>query len=602
MEKFQLSSSERRTSLLIIIALMMMGISIGLFKLQILQHSELYSQSENNRIRVMPIIPKRGRIFDRHGNIIVDNRPSYTVSIIPAEEIKGVTVQKLSELIKMDTTEIRKRIKRNLVSHYQPASIKRDVSFEIIAVLEEQSGSFPGVTYQQELVRKYKSDIAGEVFTGYVGEISPEELKKTWGENYRPGSLIGKKGLEKQYDGKLRGYEGTQYIEVSAFGEIIGEINENEVVPPLPGSDLFLTIDAGLQRACVAALDTFCCGTIIAIDPRNGEVLALLSNPGYDANIFSSVIPESLWNEIRNDTTHPLLNRPLNGLYPPGSTTKFIILGAGLEERLIRQNSTFDPCLGGYQFGNRFFGCWNAEGHGIVEGVEAIEVSCDTYFYQLGLKLGLDGLNKYFALCGLGKVTGIDLPLESRGLNPDKKYYDNRYGIKKWTRGIILNLAIGQGELLVNIIQLAQFYCGMVNNGTVYHPHLVKKVIGPDDTEILSEPSISFKLPFSKETIDVLLEGLRATVEGNDGTARSLKNDYYSLGGKTGTSENPHGENHSWFVGVAPLENPQIVIAAIVENSGHGSEVAAPMIGKILNYFFEVPLDTMTVTDKEEQI
>ena len=249
----------------------------GLIRLQIFKHKKLYEMSQSNRIRVLPIIPKRGLIYDREGRVIVDNRPSYTVSVIPVEEVKYRTLPQLSSLIGFDTTRIRSRIKANTVSRYQPAAIKRDVPFETVAVLEEQYNRFPGVSYQMESVRYYSKRLGVEAFTGYVGEISEAELKASGAEDLRPGNVVGKRGLERQYDRLLRGTEGTSHIEVSASGQIIGEYKDDLPKQPTPGADLWLTIDIDLQKACVAAMDTFCCGGVIAMDPRNGEVLAVLA-------------------------------------------------------------------------------------------------------------------------------------------------------------------------------------------------------------------------------------------------------------------------------------------------------------------------------------
>jgi len=242
---------------------------------------------------------------------------------------------------------------------------------------------------------------------------------------------------------------------------------------------------------------------------------------------------------------------------------------------------------GGYQFGNRFFRCWNAGGHGKTYAVQSLERSCDVYYYQLGAELGIDKLSYYYGLSGFGSKAGIDLPGEYKGLNPNTDYYDATFGKGRWSRGLVLNNAIGQGELLVNLFQTAQFYCGVVNGGKVYRPHLVKIIYHPDKGQETITPELSFKLPFSESTLNILKEGIRLVVEGEDGTAIHLKNPNYSIGGKTGTAENPHGENHSWFIGVAPFESPEIVVVAIIENSGHGSEIAAPMVGKIIESFMK---------------
>jgi len=579
------SIENRKTASLLILLVPVLLILSWLVKLQIVNHAELAEQSENNRIRVQPLVASRGVVYDRERRIIIDNRPSFTLSIVPAEAKRDTTIPNLAALIGLDTADVQKRLRKNMVSRYQPAPIMRDVPFEMVAVIEEQAARFPGVSIQMEEVRRYTPGLGSECFTGHVGEVSQEERRRNGGNDYRLGSIIGKKGIEKHHDGLLRGREGTAYIEVTASGQSRGPYEGKAPAPAVAGADLVLTIDNDLQHECVASLDEFCCGAIVAMDPRNGEVLAMTSYPGFDANIFSTVIPESLWQVISQDTTHPLLNRPITGLYPPGSTSKLLTLGAALEEGLIGPSTFLTPCLGGYQFGNRYFRCWRPGGHGSVSAAGAVEVSCDVYFYQVGLKVGVDLLSEYFDKCGFGRATGIGLPGEEKGLNPNSAYYDKRYGKKKWSRGLVLNLAIGQGELLVTPLQLAQFFCGLANNGVVCGPHLIKSIEFPDGDQVSPSNQIVWKLPFSPRTLEILLEGLRLVVEGRNGTARHLKNNLYSLGGKTGTAQNPHGDDHSWFVGIAPLERPEIVVCAIVENAGHGSEVAAPTVKRIIDAY-----------------
>jgi penicillin-binding protein 2 len=441
-----------------------------------------------------------------------------------------------------------------------------------------------------ERVRNYARALGAESFTGHVNEISLEELQQRQPSDLRPGSMIGKKGLEKAFDILLRGIEGTEYIEVFASGQILGSYEGRPRVTAVPGAELTLTIDLDLQRAALLALDTFCCGAVVAMDPRNGEILAMTSHPSYDANIFSSVISDELWQAITNDSTHPLLNRPITGQYPPGSTVKLVALGAGLEERLITEHSRLKPCLGGYQFGNRVFHCWQLGGHGTLTVTEALEQSCDIYLYQVGQKLGVDLLSEYYDRCGFGKVTGIETGGEMPGLNPNSEYYDRRYGENQWTQGLVLNNCIGQGEVLSTPLQLAQFFCGVVNGGVVYRPHLVKDSALFGGSPLPVVPQVMFRMPFSRETLALLMEGLRLVVESEKGTARRLKNDLYSIGGKTGTVQNPHGENHSLFIGFAPIEAPEIVVCAVIENAGHGSEVAAPVVGRIIEAYMKKKL------------
>lgn len=559
----------------------------GLIRLQVIDHQELLRRSEENRIRVKPLVPRRGVITDRQGRIIVDNRPSFTVSILATEMAGDTTIERLATLLSMDSSEVRRRFRRNLVSRYQPAPIKRDVDFETVAIVEEQAKYYPGVTISMEEVRRYTLGLGAESFTGYVGEVSEEELRRTTDTALHMGTVIGKKGIEKYYDSLVRGVEGWAYMEVTASGQSLGPYEARQSRPAVSGADLVLSIDNDLQRVCVAELDTFCCGAVVAMDPRSGEVLAMISYPGFDANIFSSVIPESLWQAITNDTTHPLLNRPLNGQYPPGSTIKLVTIGAALEKGLINENTTLRPCLGGYQFGNRYFCCWKESGHGTTNPVSAIEQSCNVYLYQVGLKLGVDGLSEYLDGCGFGRPVGIDLPREAAGLNPNSAYLDSLHGVRQWSRGVVLNLAIGQGEILTTPLQLAQLFCGLANDGIVYRPHLVREIRHPNGVNQTIAPSLSFVLPFNERTLAILWKGLQQVVEGEHGTAKRLRNDLYTIGGKTGTAENPHGDNHSWFVGVAPLENPQIVVAAIVENAGHGSVVAAPLVGAVIREFMQ---------------
>ena len=581
-----MSIESRQYLALAIVGIVLIVLVVGLIKLQVLHHSELAEQSENNRLRVEPIIPRRGIVYDRLGDIIIDNRLSFTATIVMSDMQEDSTIRNLGDLIGLEPGEVRRRLDRNLVSRYQPAPIKRDLDSNCVAIIEEQGWRFPGVSILMENVRRYRDSLGAECFTGYVGEVSSDDMTRRDSSAYRLGSMIGKKGIERQYDALIRGREGTAYIEFTAGGRRLGPLEGREAIPAIHGADLTLTIDNRLQRACVAALDTFCCGAVVAMDPRTGGILAMTSYPGYDPNIFSSVIPDWLWEKITSDTTHPLLNRPLDGQYPPASTAKLVTIGAALEKGVIRESTHLSPCSGGYQFGNRYWRCWKPSGHGSIDAIGAIEQSCDVYLYQVGLKLGVDDLSEYYGKCGFGKPVGVDLPNESPGLNPNSEWYDTKYGKNKWTRGLVLNNAIGQGEVLSTPLQLAQFFCGLAHpDGIVYRPHIVSRIQHPGGRLEVIRPDQSFRLPFSATTLATLRKGLAQVVEGEHGTARRLRNSHYRIGGKTGTAENPHGENHSWFVGLAPLEAPEIVVAAIIENAGHGSDVAAPLVGQIIESY-----------------
>jgi penicillin-binding protein 2 len=584
----------------IVAGLFLLMLLVKMIYLQVFRYDYLYSQSENNRIRMQPVIPPRGVIYDRNHVPIVDNRASYTLSVVPAEATGTPAVDNLANLLGVTDEELRQRIRKNTINRYQPATVKRDIGFGKIAVLEEQNEEFPGAVYRQDQARQYCDSLDSECFTGYVGEISQDEMANLDQSIYRAGRMIGKAGIEKYYDRDLRGMEGTQYLEIAASGQLLGEMEDYPGTASEPGKDLVLTIDLDVQKVAAKAFGEYRCGAAVAIDPRSGEVLAMVSKPSPDANIFSTVIPDSLWKAILADSANPLLNRPLDGLYPPGSTYKLVIAGAGLELGLIDKYTQFTPCVGGYQFGNRFFRCWNAGGHGKLSVIPAIEQSCDVFFYQLGYKLGLDEFNRFSQACGFGHKTGIDLPQEAAGNVPDKEWYDKHYGERRWTQAVLLNLGIGQGEILATPLQVAQFYCGLANNGLVYRPHLLKAEIGPDGRETSRGAELSFTLPFSEKTLGILKEGLIDVVNGEHGTARGSHLKNITVAGKTGTAQNPHGEDHSWFVGFAPAESPEIVVCAIVENAGHGSEVAAPLVRDVIKAYMDKnhPVDSNLVATK----
>jgi penicillin-binding protein 2 len=568
----------------------------GLVYHQLIRHHFFLEQSESNRIRIQPIVPKRGLIYDRNRQVIADNRLSFTVSVVPFERKEGETVVRLSELLNMDSAAIEKRATTNFISRYIPSHIKRGLGMDVVSILEERGRDYPGVTYSVESVRRCATDISAESFVGHVGEVSREEIESELYRDYRLGSLIGKEGIEKTYDRLLRGIEGTEFIEVSARGQIVGPYEGKEKIPAVPGSDLVLTIDMELQRFIVRSFDSlYCCGAVVAVDPRNGEVLGMASFPHFDPNIFSGVIPPDIWESIVSDTNHPLLNRPLAGLYPPGSTSKLLTAGIALEHGYVTDEYLLKPCPGGMRFGNRFFRCWDPAGHGRLNVYHGVEQSCDVYFYQLGDMMGVDAWGVGAGNCGFGRKTGIDIPGELGGIVPNSGYYDKLYGPGKWSPYLILNLAIGQGEFTITPLQLVQFYCGLANDGRVFRPHLLKEILYPNGTSQEIRPVPSFILPFSRSTLVALNESLKLVVQGEKGTARGIRNRAYEISGKTGTAQNPHGEDHSWFIGFAPSDFPVITVVALIENAGHGSEVAAPLVAKIIDYFLtrgSVPVAT----------
>jgi len=386
-------------------------------------------------------------------------------------------------------------------------------------------------------------------------------------------------------------------------GRILGELEGKKPVLPTKGSDLVLTIDLDLQNAAEDALALCPSGCAIALDPKTGEILAMVSKPGFDSNLFSGILTEERWEKLANDPQKPLLNRCTQGLYPPGSTLKLLTAAAALEERIIGPNAHLSPCGGVFYFGNRGFHCWRPEGHGRIALKEAIVFSCDVYFYQLGLKLGLEKWSEYAKKCGLDRAVEVDLPFEQRGLIPTLDFYREKYGRGEWVKNLVINLSIGQGEVVLTPIALAAFYCGLVNYGEVYRPRLLKELI-QKEKRTKSKPDLLWRLPFSKKTLRFLKGALIGVVNNPEGTGIAVKMEDVVVGGKTGTTENPDGDPHASFVGFAPAEDPEILVYVLVENGGHGGEVAAPIAKTILEKYFQKKIERdviVKIPDQEQE-
>jgi len=577
-----------RTDLIpLLVVLILFGVLISrLFFLQVVRAQTYRRLSEENRIRVIPVDAPRGHILDRHGQVLVCNRPSYVVSIVPFQlrEMER-TIEILANFLGMETEQIVTRFNESRQRRFAPVKIKRDIDFQTLAVIQENKLDLPGVIYQVEPRREYLHGPLAAHLLGTVGEISSNELTTLQGSGYRHGSLIGKGGLEKQYERFLRGEDGVQYVEVSAVGREIGPLPNRPALEAKPGNDLLLTIDLSLQRVAEEALSDSVAGAIVALDPASGEILAMVSRPAFDPNLFSSVIPESTWRALHEDPGHPLLNRAIQSAYPPGSILKVLTAAAGLEAGVITPYTRFSPCTGALKYGNRWFGCWQSWGHGSLALVEALAQSCDVYFYQLGLKLGLDRWSDFMKGCDLGEALGVDLAGEVDGLVPDRNFFTERYGRRNWGSGVILNLVIGQGENLMTPLQAASMMAAIGNGGIIYRPHLVGEIRSLTGKSLPQKPEVIGQLPITAGNLTTLKRGLRAVVQHSSGTGRQAAVSGFEVAGKTGTAQNPHGEDHSWFAAFAPLEQPRIAIAVLVEHGGHGGSVAAPIAGRIMEAY-----------------
>ncbi len=565
-----------------IVTALFLLLAVRLFYFQIISGEEYRAHSERNRIRPVVLEALRGLILDRYGVVLAENSPSYTIDAIPFET-SDETADYLGELTRQDVQAILRRIRDPSVNRFNPIPVQRNVSFDIVSQVEEHLLDLPGVFVQITPSRIYGMGTLASHVLGYVSEISREELDRLADEGYRSGDIIGKLGVEKSFEHHLRGQNGLEFMEVNARGEELGLLPGTPVILPETGNNVYLTLDTRIQSVAEEAIPDSLAGALVAVEPKTGAVIAIVSSPGYDPNLFTEWIPQKTWDTLRNHPLKPLLDRSRDGQYPPASTMKIVTASAALEEELVTPNTVFRSCNRGYQFGNRWAGCWTS-GHGSMSFRDAMTNSCDVYFYQVGHLLGLDRWGRYARGFGFGAPSGIDAGVEQAGLVPDADYYDPGKN-RVWTPGKILNLAIGQGELLVTPLQMAMMTAAVANGGVLYKPYILDRVESANgETVTTGEPRIRDWLPISLETLRLIQDSMIAVV--NEGTARSAQLPYAQLAGKTGTAENPHGLDHSWFIAYAPAEAPRIAVAAVMENAPSGS--AVPVVRKVIDAYLSL--------------
>ncbi len=553
-------------------------IGFRLFAMQVINRPNFLKKSEANRIRVEAIEPSRGGIFDHDGNLLVENRPSYTVFARPWTIKKNpATISLLSQYLEIPAKTLRERIGKRGWYSFSPIPVQHDIEFPVIAALEVRRVNFPGVEFGLEAKRAYPLPEAVHLL-GYVGERSKNEDNQTQGRF----GLVGKHGMEVIYEEWLGGKAGVRYVQVDVSGKTLGAAPNMPSIPAENGGDVYLNIDGDLQRLAYELMDGRV-GAVVAIRPDDGGILTLLSLPDYDPSIFSGVMSQETWKDISTDPGHPLLNRALQGQYPPGSTFKMVNLAAGIEEGLVNDRTTY-ICNGGLQIGNRFFSCWRKGGHGVVDQKKSIKESCDVFYYNVGMDLGADRMADYARRFGFGSVTGVDFDVEKSGIAPDSKYLDIRYGKGQWTRGQEANISIGQGDVLVTPIQLAVFTAA-IGTGYVVKPRIADRLVNKSTGETQYIHPSKSKLDISESTRLKLKENMRSVVNEAHGTAYWLRRWDMVFSGKTGTAQNPHGEDHALFVGFAPFDEPKIAVAVVVENGEHGSTAAAPIVCKMMEEY-----------------
>jgi penicillin-binding protein 2 len=559
------------------------------FRAQVVQNDRYALQSEENRLREVPLPAPRGVIYDRNDQIIAENVPGYSVSLLsPSADSLSTTLHRLATIIPLSQEQIELSVRRYRRAPNRPTTILADAPFDVVSVLEERRIDFPGLVIQSAPKRYYPDGPAVASFVGYVGEITEAELASPRYRSYKAGQQVGKGGLEKQYEDSLRGVEGVRFVEVDARGRVVREAGARQDLLPRPGPALRTNIDLDLQRYMASIFGDSLQGGAIAMDPKTGGVLALYSAPSYDPNRFIGGISSALWRQLNDDPRRPLYNKAIQGRYEPGSTWKLVTAAVALEEGIVNMNDRMPvPCTGGFQFGNRYFKCWHRAGHGDVTLARAIEVSCDVYFYQLGLKLGLSRLVAGGIRFGSRDRSGIDLPAESQPLFPyadAEDYYDKKYGKRGWSQAVLLNLSIGQGENSQTVASMARMYTALATDGMAAKPEIVRHA--PERTRM-------FTLNQQQ------LAGLRAALSGvvSAGTATSAQIKGVVLAGKTGTAQNAHDRvnDHAWFVGFAPANDPKIVVAVMLEFGQHGTR-AARIASKIVESYLKVaPTQNLTV-------
>lgn len=578
----------RRLRVLGILMVLVIAVLIGRAGYLQIYEGEYYAGlADGNRIRIIPAVAPRGTFYDRNGQLLVTNRPGFTVSLLPlTSPIKEEVIERLSGLVHVPVEDIKAKIAGH--SGFDPIRIKTDVTPDIVSIIEEQKELYPSVMIENTPIRDYVLKQEGAHTFGYVSEINDEELKEKKADGYKSGDIIGKFGLEKIYDKYVRGEDGGDQVEVDVSGKPVKRLGRKV---PVPGDDLVLTIDKDLQTAAEKAVDDrlaaihASAAAAVVLNPQTGEVLAMVSRPAFDPNLFAHGISSKDWAKLNNNPFHPMDNKTISGEYPPGSTFKIVTGTAALTEgKVAPEEKIFDS---GHHW---IIPKGNAEGEalGWINFQEALAHSDNVYFYEMGNRLGIDLLEKYARMFGLGQRTGIDLPYEAKGLVANREYKKKNFEDGDWYLSETFDAAIGQGFNLVTPLQAAMVMGEIAADGKRYKPHLVSR-IQTQDGDVIKEfqPELLSELQVPANVIRLVQEGLHDVTKF--GTAASTFRGFpVDIAGKTGTAENSQGRDHGWFVAYGPFDNPNIVVAVIVEQGGFGSQSAVPIGREILEAAFHV--------------
>ena len=554
-----------------------------LWYLQVLEGGHFLDASDKNRIRIRPVAAPRGILFDKNGVPLVDNRPAFTLSLIPRElpredQNRDAVLGRVASLLQIPYQELAESVTRVPSDSFLPVRVRRGLTLEDMAKIEEWKLELPGVIVEVEPQRTYPNSRFAAHLLGYVREASDEQLK---GGRYRRGDMVGQSGLERLLDEFLRGRDGGERIEVDALGRPVRVVQHTD---PHPGSQVITTIDRRVQEAAEQAMEGKA-GAIVVMDPRSGDIRALVSTPAFEIDRFTATIDRAAWLRVVQDPDHPLLNRTIQSQYAPGSIFKIVVTAAGLQEATIAPMDRV-YCNGEFHLGAWTFKDWKEGGHGSVDLQKALAQSCNIFYYQAGLKIGGAAITKYARAFGFGTATGVELGGEKLGLIPQPK--GRR---KSWQGGDIVNMSIGQGQVLVTPLQVARFMAAVANGGVLWKPRLVERIERPDRGVLYSDPGqVAGHVELSPAVWAFLRQALWAVV--NDGTGIAAKIPGIDIAGKTGTaqmiahSKAEKGQDHAWFAAFAPVRDPEVVVVVLVERGGKGGQVAAPIARRILNAIF----------------
>ncbi|MGE5485388.1 MAG: penicillin-binding protein 2 [Ignavibacteriales bacterium] len=583
--------------LVLVLAFLAIGVQIG--RLQVVRGQEYEDLARGNRLRLVSITAPRGVMYDRNGVILATSRPAFSVSlfVMDPSRIKA-TVANLAAVLGMDPSKIEKKVNDHKDRLYEPVKIVSDISPEVYTAIEEHRADLPGVVVEVEPVRDYPNGVVASHVLGYVHEISQEQLSSPRFSDYRMGDIIGQYGLESAFERDLRGKNGGKQVEVDARGRFSKDLGR---IDPTAGNNVHLTLDLEMQNAIEEALDRQIAelskadpevraGAAVAIDVRNGEVLAMASRPAFDPNAFAhGITPAQLEDLYR---LRALNNLAIAGQYPPGSSFKMVTAIAALEEgKVTLSEKVSDP---GHHWLVPTLPCWNRSGHGAIGLQQAIQVSCNVFFYEMGRRLGVDLIAKYGRRLGLGSPTGIELPGEASGLIPTTEWKRQAYSRKLVTEPDVLmaeSMMAGMGQVfhMYTPVQMANYVATIANGGTRYTPHLLKRVTDPEGKVVReAEPEVAGVLGASRETLDAVRQGMWLVTQPGGTASATFYQFPVKVAAKTGTAENPRGADHAWFVAYAPVEAPEIAIAVVIEHGGHGGTSAAPVAKAAFEAYFNL--------------